>query len=239
MRGEEPPRWGDASLSKFIENAIQNSFATFSNLRPQCVLLPEIDKVFRSVQENLNHTKEWFPAIFLLRAHSAYLGGARLSLSGQVPEAYMVLRGCLENSLYGLYLSHSPASQETWLRRHDDEKSKKQVRNEFAISSLMRFLESLDPKSGKVVSSLYELTIDFGAHPNERALTSTLQQSETQDSIRFDLIYLTGNTPLLHMCLKNTAQIGISSLDVFRNVFRERFDLLGVTAKLDGLRKGL
>jgi hypothetical protein len=239
MRDLVPTRWGDDSLSEFIENAIQNCFATFSNLRPQYLLLAEIDKVFRSIQENLNHTQEWFPAFFLLRAHSAYLGSARLGLSGQVPEAYMVLRGCLENSLYGLYLSHNPASQETWLRRHDDEESKKQVRNKFAVGALMRFLESLDPKSHKVVSLLYELTIDFGAHPNERALTSTLQQSEMQDSIRFDLIYLTGNTPLLHMCLKNTGQIGICSLDIFRNVFKERYDLLGVTGRLDKLRKGL
>jgi hypothetical protein len=239
MRELVPPMWGKDSLSAFIENAIHNTFATFSNLRPQYALLVEIDKVFRLLQENLNHTKEWFPAFFLLRAHSSYLGGARLSLSGQVPEAYMLLRGCLESSLYGLYLSRNPASQETWLRRHDDEKNKKQVRSEFAIGALRRFLKSVDPRTYEVVSSLYELTIDFGAHPNERALTSTLQQSESQDSIRFDLIYLTGNTPLLHMCLKNNAQIGICALDVFRNVFKERCDLLGVTGLLDKLRKGL
>jgi hypothetical protein len=239
MRDVIPPNWGNDSLSNFIEIALHNTFATFSNRKAQYALLAKIDKLFHLVRENLYNTREWFPAFFLLKAHSAYLGGARLGLSGQVPEAYMLLRGCLENSLYGLYFSRNSASRETWLRRHDDEKSKKQVRKEFAISALMRFLESVDPKVHGVVSSLYQLTIDFGAHPNERALTSTLQQSESEDLIRFDLIYLTGNTPLLHMCLKNNAQIGISTLDVFRNVFKERYDLLGITGQLDKLRKGL
>jgi len=141
----EPPKgWGTDEITGFIDNTRLNSFASYANLRSEYGKLAEVDGVFRKLVKNLINTKDWFAAFFLLRAHSAFLAGAHLGMSGQAAEAYASLRVCLENGLYGLYLSRNSASQETWLRRHDSEEAKRRVRSEFTIRSLFETLRGRD-----------------------------------------------------------------------------------------------
>jgi len=151
----------------------------------------------------------------------------------------MVYRGCLENALYGLYLSRTPASQETWLRRHDDEKSKKDVRREFKIQNLLKLLKSEDDKLHHAVNQLYERTIDLGGHPNERAFFSVMKQTKDPLKITFDSAYLIGNEAALQLGLKSCAQIGICALLIFQRIYPERFDILGLSDQLNSLKKGL
>jgi hypothetical protein len=237
MTKPDPPEWGADFLSEFIKTAYENTFATFANLRVEYKLLRVIDEIFRLVIENLINTSEWFAGFFLLRTHASFLGGVRLSCSGQIPEAYMVLRGCLENALYGLYLSKHPESCEKWLCRHDSEDAYRRVKQEFQIRRLQDFLAEIDNNLYQATNSLYNRTIDYGAHPNERALTSNLRRTEKNNCITFDLNYLTGNSLGLRLCLKSTAQIGVCSLYIFRHVYFERYDILGIAAKLDKLKK--
>lgn len=151
----------------------------------------------------------------------------------------MVLRGCLENALYGLYVSRIPASQETWIRRHEDEKSKKAVKREFKIQNLLNVLKSEDDKLHHIANELYERTIDLGGHPNERAFLSVMKQSRDPSKITFDSAYLIGNEPALQLGLKSCAQIGICALSIFQRIYPERFDILGLSDLLGSLKKGL
>ncbi len=182
-----PPGWGQDSLSQFIENAWHNTFASFQNLKASYTLLNDVHLVFDNIAHNLDRTPDWFASFFLFRAHSAFLGGVRLALSGQIPESYMVLRGCIENALYGLYLSRSPASQETWLRRHDDEESKQAMKKEFTIANLFKAVQSEDARLSGIAKDLYDRTIDLGGHPNERAFFSVMKQTK-DDSKRTEEI---------------------------------------------------
>ena len=104
-----PGGWGGDEVTAFIDNARLNSFATYTNLRPEYTKVAEIDVVFRKLVGYLLNTKDWFAAFFLLRAHSAFLAGSHLAMSGQAAETYASLRLCLENGLYGLYSHNTPA----------------------------------------------------------------------------------------------------------------------------------
>jgi len=234
-----PEGWGSDLLSLFIENARRNTLATFTNLKPLFGHLRAIDGVFRDIIDNLNNSPDWFAAFFLFRAHCSYLAALRLSLSGQVAESYPILRSCIEASLYGLYMTHKPESRYVWANRHDDEKNKNACRNEFAVGKLLSFLESIDKNIHSILSQVYERTIDLGGHPNERSIFSNLRRSESEDSIRIDLIYLATDGPTLRASLLTSAQVGIVVLDVFRTIFRERFDLLGLSHRLEKLRQGV
>jgi hypothetical protein len=167
------------------------------------------------------------------------LGAVRLALSGQVPEAFMVLRGCLENALYGFYVTRKSLSQEIWLRRHDDEESKKKVRREFKISNLLKLLGKDDKKLRDTVSDLYEKTIDFGGHPNEKAFFSVVKKSVNEHKTTIKSAYLVGNEPALQLCLKSCAQIGLCSLSIFQLIYKERFGILGLPDDMTALKKGL
>jgi len=234
-----PPKWGDDPLSKFIQNSIDNTYASFHNLKSLYGRLVDIHVAFRTIADNIDRTPDWFASFFLFRSHAAYLGAVRLALSGQVPEAYMVLRGCLENALYGFYVARKPSTQEIWLRRHDDAESKRKVKGEFKVSNLLGLLAVEDEQLRRIAGDLYETTIDFGGHPNERAILSVMKQQLDESKRTYQSAYMIGNEPPLHCSLECCAQIGVCALSIFQRIYPERFDILGLSNQLRGLKEGL
>jgi hypothetical protein len=227
------------SLGKFLTDAQHNVAATFANLRPQYDALAAIDRAFCDIIDNLNQSPEFVACFFLIHTHSTFRGAARMCLSGQVAETYTVLRSCLESALYGLYIAGDTNRQEIWLRRHDDDASRQRVRNEFTIRNVLDHLESIDAKTHGIAQSLYDRTIDYGGHPNERAVNIQIKTESDGSCADFTAEYfLCGDLPH-QVSLKSSAQIGICSLDIFYNVFRDRYRILGIDARLDEMRKGL
>jgi hypothetical protein len=194
MGTEQPRGWSSDRLSQFVDLCHQNTFAPFARLGLEYNHLKKMNELFNYLVDRLNNSRDWFPAFFVLCAHSAYLGGARMAVSGQVVDAHMVLRGCLEAGLYGLYLSRNHESTNVWARRHDDEASRRSCRNEFSTGRLMQCLERESPRVYTVANILYERTIDSGAHPNERAVLENMRRTETDDAIRSSF------STLLPMC---------------------------------------
>jgi len=234
-----PPGWNDDPLSKFIQGTTENTYATFHNLKEWYNRLRNVHQAFSKIVENMDRTPDFLSSFFLVRSHSAYLAGVRLALSGQVPEAYMTLRGSLECALYGLYVARKTSVREVWLRRNEDDQAKKKVKREFKVSNLFEVLESENHKLLKITRLLYERTIDYGGHPNQQAFLSVMKQQLDESKITFQSAYMIGNEPALQLCLKSSAQIGICALSIIRQVFRERFDILGVSDDLENLKRGL
>jgi hypothetical protein len=187
--------------------------------------------------ENLNQTPEFIAGFFLIRTHSSFRGAVRLCLSGQVAEAYMVLRGCLESALYGLYVTDDTDRQEIWLRRHEDEASRRRVQNEFTIRNVLNRLQAVDAKTHEIARQLYDRTIDYGGHPNERAINAQIKTESSDSRADFTAEYfLCGDLP--HKAsLISAAQIGICCLDLFNNIFKDRYRILGIDDRLDELRR--
>ncbi len=120
-----PPQWGEDNLSFFIENAIENTFATFHNKKQEYKFLKDIDECFQELIPNLINRPEVMPIMLMARSHSSFRGAARLALSGQCAETFVLLRSCIECAMYALRIYKTPQLEEVWLRRHDDEKALK------------------------------------------------------------------------------------------------------------------
>jgi hypothetical protein len=236
MSMSTPPNWGKDSLSEFIDNARNNTMATFVRCPNEYNTLKDIHDIFRYAIDNLISTPEWFADFFLLKSHAAYLGGVRFSISGQCSETYVVLRSCIESALYGLYMSRNNDGFKTWLNRHDSKESLKRVKNEFKMVNLFATLKATDFQIHDAAKALYDRAIDFGGHPNERALTSLLNKTNVNGGVKFELNYLSGDTPAFRFAVKTTAQCGLCSLLIFKNVYKERFSILGIDGKLDKLK---
>ena len=128
---------------------------------------------------------------------------------------------------------------EVWLRRHDDDASLQAVRNGFRHARVMGTLQCTDARLYEKMHLLYERTIDFGAHPNERAVTGSMKRVGETDSEAYHHMYLHGDGVSLEQALKTTAECGLGSLLVFRFIFAERFALLGISEKMDRLRQSM
>lgn len=235
----KPPGWGNDELTKFIDHTRLNCYASFANLCAEYAKLSEIDAIFRELNDCLNNTQDWFASFFVWRSQSALLGASHLGMAGQAPETYALLRLALENGLYGFYVARNPRSAETWLRRHDSDKAKRLVKNEFKIRDLFNALKARDDKEAMLAEQLYERCIDYGGHPNARALTQSLEQERQGTITSFKVIYLHDDPALIRACLKTAAQVGAVVLGIFRLVYKERFDISGLSDRLDRARVGL
>jgi hypothetical protein len=219
--------------------ASDNVLGTFVQMRPQYETLLEVDSAYRTFLDNLLNPPDLVAPLFALQAHASFRAAVGLAMQCQSAPAFMVMRGCLENSLYGLYFHRNPRSFELWLRRHDDDAARRQVRNEFQISRLKTCLEEVDRDTAEVASQLYDKTIDFGAHPNVAALATGFRTANADDRRQFQVLYLTADPEVVRGTLKSTAQAGVGSLLIFKNVFQQRFDLLGISDTLRQLRTRL
>jgi hypothetical protein len=234
-----PPGWGGDKLTEFATHAISNSFASYVQMRPAVDVLIEIDGLFHKAAENLRNPPDFLGAMLLLRSHSAYRAATRLAMSGEAPETFPLLRACLEYALYAVHINRNQGYGEIWLRRHDDEASLANARRTFQHVTAMETLKSVDERLAQQIKVLYESAIDFGAHPNERAMTGSMTITEVSDGKVFAAVYLHGDRQVLSHLLKTTAQVGLGALLMLSIVFRDRFRLLAIDMNPDRLKTKL
>jgi hypothetical protein len=239
VQGCKPPGWGDDRLSGFLNIASDNVLGTFVQLRDSYDRLRRIDDSFADLTENLLNPPDPIAPLLMLQAHASYRAAAELAMTCQSAPAFMAMRGCVESSLYGFYFHRNPQTFEVWARRHDNDAARRAVQDEFTIRRLKDCLAASDPATANSIATLYAKTIDFGAHPNVAALAAAFQSEEDEQRRQFKVIYLTNDWAVIRGTMKSVAQTGVASLSIFRNVFPERFDLLGLTERLTDLRQGL
>lgn len=237
---EIPESWGKDPVSNFIRSAYKNNIATFTNFKGSliCEAIYEIDTLFR-LATNINYRQdERLLPNFIGRCHSAYLGGIKLSTSGQVVEAYMVIRGCLENALYAQYINDDPTRDEelpersvAWLNRGKDEDSTKKCRKMFTYSAVKNNLLEQDKALGQEASLLYDRTIDYGAHPNFYGHITTSDVKTSGVTVQF----LMPGTDAFKLCIQTAVEVTICSLRIFNHIFPDRFRSVGITERIDNI----
>jgi len=234
-----PPNWGSDEITRYIDVARNNSIATFVHKVSAYSTVSGISTIFEKLNTDHRDPESINAVLFLLRAHSAYLASVSLGMSGQLCEAYAVMRLCIENALYGHYVHMNSDVMEVWLSRHESEDNMKKVRDVFTIKNVMGSFHDKDERMANAIQTLYERTIDMGGHPNERGLMQTLKIKKVEGNTEYTSDYLAGDGPPLDLCLKSVAQVGGGVLFIFRHIFPERFEQVDVNRTLEGLAQNL
>lgn len=234
-----PVNWGQEPLSEFWDAAMSNVVANFAHDRPDVGLLRQVDHLFSRIAQSLIEPQNPLVALLLLRTHSAFRGASLVAMTGMPTDAYPLLRAVLEYAGYALLMHRKPDYGEVWLRRHDSAAAKKAVRRAFTPTEIKDLLGTLDKGLQKVFDELYEYTIDFGGHPNEKSLTSNLSWTQTGRARAYKVQYLHGNTIWVGSAIRNTARAGLFALFAFQHTMAARFELLGIKDEMNSLRKRL
>ena len=236
-----PSGWGQDSVSQYLDNCRTNQFAAFANKRPQFEDLVAIEEMFQRLQSGVINEASWMPvSFFLCRSHSAYLSAMGAVLAGQLFESQSLLRACLEQAAYGYFVNDDHERFELWMNRHENADTRKAMRTEFTHRKISDTLATADATLGKIYEYLYEMTIDYGAHPNERGVfsSSAIERSPSEkNQYRVVHVYLHGNGPKLDGHLKMAAQIGLCALQIARLISPERIQALGIQTQLDEMCK--
>jgi len=229
------------SVTKFIDDAFNNCVATMTNFRslPIVQILIRMNDLFFEANKIKCHPKqEILLPLFLGRAHSAYLGAVRLSVSGQVVETYMVARGCLENALYSLFIQDDPIINKEipnrvkiWLDRAESKAAGRECRKVFSSGNVLKNLTNHDKELGRKTLRLYRIAIDRGAHPNFAGHLVTSKLS--LDGGHIDYL-IPGDKLVCKACIQFTVQVGICTLKIFELAYGKKFESEGLSKKLEG-----
>ena len=243
-----PQGWGDDALSKHMGFAISNAHATFASIKPQYESLACVDLIFLTICSSFENDNELltmqalWPVAFMARAHSGYRAACQLAMSGQITESIPVLRTCFEYSLYALHISKHKTAMEVWSKQCYDNTStsKQSISRVFTMRALKSTLEATDPKLLPHVDKLYQLTINFGGHPNPAAIASNLipaKNNNEQHQINLALIHDDPQT--IEIGMELAANVGLICLLIFEHIFPEPFKGLEINTTLDEIKQNL
>lgn len=237
--GAPPPGWADDSLTRFLDDAYKNRWTSFANKPSASGLLVRIDRCYTTVLADWADPEPAVAALLAYRSHAAFRASCEHALAGQVTEVWPTLRACLEFAGYSLHLAKNPNLIEIWLRRHDDAASTEAVLKAFVAKNIRATIKDGDPNTEAVYSELYQRAIDFGAHPNERAVTSSLSITKSAGKTAFNQSYLVGDGLSLEHGLKSVAQAGVCAINIFQLAYPSRFAEVRMSDEPLALREGL
>ena len=112
-------------------------------------------------------------------------------------------------------------------------------RNALSHNKVRKSVEAVNRHAAERFEKLYQWAIDFGGHPNERSVTGNMKMVEEKDRREMLAIMQHGNGVQLDAALVGTARCAMCALEILQSVFGARFTLLGISAAMLEVRKGL
>ena len=234
-----PDGWGRDSLSEFFDRGRANAYATFVNMHADYARLDAVLRAFEAVAVDWRDPESLAGSLFFGRAQSAFLAASYMATSTQSGEVYPLLRRCIEDALYAHYIDQDEERFAVWSNRMDSDKARAKSKKLLVNREMMALLEQRDTDLHRVVSTLYEFCIDYGAHPNIQSVVGNLRIAQDDNDTMLNNVILTTDSDSTRVALKQSARTGVAVLMVFERIFPDRFTKLGVSPELARLRIGL
>jgi hypothetical protein len=234
-----PPGWAEDELTKFLQQTHQQQYASFHNKKEAVGRLVAIDELFVRVSTHWLNPPSEVEAMLFLRCHAAFRAAAAEAMAGQAVECYRQCRRMLENAAYAVHIRRDPSLATVWLNRHRDDAGMRASKKAFQHVAVAASVSAGNKHAGERFEDLYQRTIDWGGHPNERSVTGNMRIIEEPDRRLMLAIVLHGDGPELDMALKTVAQSGMVSLELLQVLYNAKFEILGINAAMLDLRKGL
>ena len=239
MTEKRPPDWDNDPLSVFFRDAEQNDRVTALKLPKVYELLGQVHSLFQKSEEATENDRFELavPRFLMVRSHSSFLAGIRLVMSGQVPEAFPVLRFVVESAWYALHIAKDPGGTkryEIWQLRNANDEAKTRCRNEFTVRRVRQTHEEQEAAGARELHKVYETLIDCGAHPNQLSVMMGLVKTEeTDNQVTYDVgIFQWKPVPF---ALRMAVETAIGALKTFQLVFPERFTIAGLDLEIKKL----
>ncbi len=234
-----PINWGKTELTHFLALAEEQMFASYVGLPKWISALELVD---RSLTENaptyfheIDLPRQISASLFL-RSLGTFRATCRLALSGQMFEANVLTRSILESGVYAWACAHSQDHRDAWNSRGNGDTEKATARRRFKWGTLIGLLREADADLADRVNTLYDITIDYGAHPNVDGVTlSTSIKNTGGDRFQVSTIFLHGQDEVLLsvLTLLRAMEMIYRLLDL---TIHDRLQILGIDRQFDEQR---
>lgn len=134
-----------------------------------------------------------------IQAYYSLLAAAKVAISGHAAATYPLYRTAIEAACYSFMINHDPELSKIWIDRHKDDASKKLCRKGFtsAVRDAAKLIEKhayISDGTEQWIADGYDLSIDFGAHPNPNSIFHhvTINEEYSPEEVSIDITALHG-----------------------------------------------
>lgn len=228
-------RWGKTYLTNFLDAAEKNIQISYVNLKGYFEMFESLGDLFKAATENVGYSDESSFAIASLlgRACGNFFAAVRLSSSGQLAECYAQLRACLEDALYAFNIHLDSGLAQVWFDRHQNDDSRKKSIKQFKPTDILEKLKQKSLSLGQNVAEDYNRCIDFGAHPNERSVTSNLILQGGRISIQL----FNTEKGVFQACLLVCIRCGVDVIKVFDLIYQNEFKRINADHRICNIQE--
>jgi hypothetical protein len=224
------------NLEEFFNIAASNRVANTARFAAEYDILRRINMCLTAPGKHMSNPKPFICGILFLRSQYAYKAAVGMSLSGQVTEAFQMMRSCLEYAAYALAIFDQPELEAVWMGRNVTPEGMKAQKSAFQISKVRAVIEKFDRRLAEIFHENYERAIDFGGHPNPHATMSTISMENVDMTGSFTVDALSVDPKVILHAMKSTAQVGLTAVYIFQHIFPTKFELPGVKHEMQKLK---
>jgi hypothetical protein len=214
------------NLLPFLQVVGNNQRATIARFPADFELIRRVNICLSTVGQKLINPQPVMCAVLFQRCQYAFKTTAALALAGQVVEAFVMMRSCLEYAGYGLVIFNDPTLEAVFSSRHIS-----------ATDMAAKVIESFDKKLADLFGNFYERAIDFGGHPNPHAMFSTMYMPDPNPDNSLTMYAMVTDETNLRHAMKSVAQVGLATLFIFQHIWKPKFELLGIRTEMNQLRQ--
>src|SRR6266851_6349671 len=222
------------NLELFFDIAENNRKGNIARFPEAYDVLRRVNICLSTAGKHLVNPNPVMAGVLFLRCNFAYKTAVSQALSGQVCEAFVTMRSCLEYAGCAIMIHHDPSLERVFTDRHIAPGNLAIHKRTFQVGNMKTAIAAYDQKLADNFDLFYQRCIDFGAHPNPHATFSamemTLEQKVKGEFTSFAMV--TDKDTILHAS-KSVGQVGLTALYVFQHIYTAKFGLLGIRQEMN------
>jgi hypothetical protein len=200
-------------LSKYLSIAASTDLKNREAQPEALTLLQDCENTIVSLVLNGWRASKQVGLPLALNAHFMFLASVRTAISGHPAAIFPTLRTALESACYALLIADDARLSDIWRSRHKSEKNLKDQKKAFssAVAQATEQASKRDEHMSDFVKAMYEASIDYGGHPNPRAMNGHLQfgPGGVDDIAEFGCLYQDAD-PRTGMGMIACAEFGVA-----------------------------
>jgi hypothetical protein len=229
-------------LNEYLKDTRENANEHAAAPPQLMYMIDRMDQIFHDDLFSYPVDIHPFAAMLLLNSYTMLAGAVREALSGHISCTYPITRTALESACYGFLIGSDNDRASIWVNRHKDKGSLRRCRQMFTVSKAVAALEPVSTEMAEYIQGYYDASIDFGAHPNQRAIlahaSAGVTQTESTEGFNMTVVYGIDSWHInkaLLVCVEASQAIAYliaasahhhpllnERIDVFKNWFEEK-----------------
>ena len=150
------PTWGADDLTRFLKAGNSNQIANLAKFHEPYSLMRRVNDCFSTGGKNLINPEPATTGMLFLRSQYAYKTTVGMALAGQVVEAFVMMRSCLEYAGYALVMFADPTLEDVFFGRHVDYAGMTAQKQKFNFGNSKAEIANFDRKLAEIFEKLYD-----------------------------------------------------------------------------------